>query len=196
VTPKLSPQLAREKPDPWESSNPLPVLFLAFFAGVAVVAVIYLARNVGADAALGGDRRSAQRLVVTELTPAAAYQKSCAGCHQANGLGVAGAFPPLAASPWLLEDRETPIRVVLLGLSGPIEVAGKSYSGVMPAFGPTLADREIALALTHARTSFGNQAAAITADEVAQVRASLAGRSEPWAGGAALEEARRTRVLP
>ena len=48
----------------------------------------------------------------------------CQTCHQADGKGLPGAFPPLAGSEWMTKDPETPIRIVLLGLSGEIEVAG------------------------------------------------------------------------
>lgn len=194
--PDPSPQLAREQPDPEEGTRPLPVPFLLFFAGVGIVAAVYLLRYRGHDAAWAGDDRSAQRAPTSELTPEAAYQKNCSSCHQTNGMGVPGAFPPLAGSPWVVNDRETPIRAVLLGLSGPIEVSGKTYSGVMPSFADALSDAEIALATTHARGAFGNGASPVTADDVAKVRASLKGRSGPWAGGAALEEARKTKVLP
>ncbi len=193
---RLSPQLAREAPDPHEGKSPLPIPFLLFFAGVAIVSAIYLFQHRGIDAAYAGDERSPQRAATGELTPEAAYQKSCASCHQNDGAGVAGAFPPLAGSPWVVNDRDTPIRVVLLGLSGSIEVAGKTYSGVMPSFKDSLSDAEIGLAATHARAAFGNGASPISADDVAKVRASLQGRSTPWAGGAALEEARKTKVLP
>ncbi|MCI0454943.1 MAG: cytochrome c, partial [Candidatus Dadabacteria bacterium] len=50
------------------------------------------------------------------------YANICAACHQANGQGVPGAFPPLAGSEWLLKDAETPILIVLHGLQGAIEV--------------------------------------------------------------------------
>jgi mono/diheme cytochrome c family protein len=194
--PRGSAQVARERPDPHEGQGRLPVPFVAFFASMAVVAGVYLVRHGGSDLGLGGDRRGPQRAVAAEPTPESSFQKTCAGCHQSNGRGVAGAFPPLAGSPWVTGDRETPIRVVLLGLAGPIAVDGATYAGAMPAFRDVLSDREIALAVTHARGSFGNAASPISAEDVAKVRASLEGRSEPWAGGAALEEARKTRVLP
>lgn len=194
--PHVSPQLAREQPDPSEGASPLPIPFLAFFGTVAVVAGFYLIRHRGPDLGFGGDERSPQHAAVTELTPESVFLKNCASCHQSNGRGVPGAFPPLAGSPWVTKDRETPVRVVLLGLSGPISVEGKTYSGVMPSFKDVLSDKEIALATTYARTSFGNTASANTAEDVAKVRASLVGRTDPWAGGAALEEARKTQVLP
>jgi mono/diheme cytochrome c family protein len=196
VTGKPSPQLARENPDPQESGNPLPIPFVLFFAATAAVALTYLLRHHGPDSALAGDQRSPQRIVSTEVTGEGTYQKICTACHQANGAGVPNAFPPLAGSPWLLDDRETPIRVVLFGLSGPITVEGKSFVSVMPPFKDQLSDREIALVLTHVRSSFGNQAPPIAEADVAAVRASLAGRTQSWAGGAALEEARKTTVLP
>lgn len=191
-----SAQLAREQPDPREGTGPLPVAFVAFFAAMAVVAGAYLVRHRGPDLGFGGDQRSPQRGLAAEPTAESVFQKNCASCHQSNGRGVSGAFPPLAGSPWVTGDRETPIRVVLLGLAGAIAVDGNTYSGVMPSFKDVLSDREIALATSHARTSFGNTASAIATDDVAKVRASLLGRTDSWAGGAALEEARKTRVLP
>lgn len=107
------------------------------------------------------------------------YQASCAACHQATGQGLPGAFPPLAASSWVTEDAETPIRIVLSGVSGPIEVAGQKYASMMPA--PAgLDDAKIAAIVTYIRAQFGNKAGAVDQAKVAEVRASLAGRAAPW----------------
>ncbi len=119
-------------------------------------------------------------------TPAAApsageqtFQTVCAACHQATGLGLPGAFPPLAGSTWASQDPETPIRVVLAGLSGPIEVKGAQFNSMMPP--PAgLDDEKIAAVLTYVRSHFGNTAPAIDKAKVAEVRAALAGRSKPW----------------
>lgn len=119
------------------------------------------------------------------------YQRVCVGCHEPRGTGRPGKYPPLVGSPWLLADPETPIRVVLLGLTGPIESGGKRYDSVMPNFGVNLSDQEIARVLTFCRSNWGNQAPAITVEQVAKVRASLGGRTQPWAGGAALMEAKQ-----
>ncbi|WP_437819108.1 c-type cytochrome [Sorangium sp. So ce1078] len=123
------------------------------------------------------------------------YYRSCTSCHQARGEGKPGRYPPLVGTSWLLEDKETPIRITLLGVAGPMEVNGAMYNDVMPNLGVTLSDEEIALVLTYVRSSWGNSAPGITKDEVAKVRASLGDRVEPWAGGAALSAARATRVL-
>src|SRR5262245_9976885 len=84
--------------------------------------------------------------------PTGPYQTVCITCHQAEGQGVPGAFPPLAGSEWLTKDGETPIRIVLLGLSGPIEVKGVQFNQVMPP--PAgLSDEQIAEAISYARSS-------------------------------------------
>lgn len=63
---------------------------------------------------------------------AAVYQAKCASCHQADGAGIPGAFPPLAGNP---NSADAPYveSVVTEGLSGSIEVMGATYNSVMPA---------------------------------------------------------------
>lgn len=96
----------------------------------------------------------------------------CSTCHQRDARGLAGVFPPLAGSDFLMADRERSIRIVLGGLHGPVTVNGQTFDGVMPSLG-TLTDHEIADVLTYVRSNFGNQGDAITDAEVAAVRASL-----------------------
>jgi hypothetical protein len=112
--------------------------------------------------------------------PKPPYQAVCSPCHQAEGQGLPFAFPPLAGSPWMTGDPETPIRIVLLGLSGAIDVNGTTFNLVMP---PPLGldDARIAEAITYARTSFGNTASPVDAEQVKKVRDSLGGRTTPWA---------------
>jgi mono/diheme cytochrome c family protein len=69
------------------------------------------------------------------------YTANCSACHQANGLGVPGSFPPLAGNP-NVQDTEYVRTVVIEGLSGPIEVLGEIYDEVMPPFA-NLSDAEI-----------------------------------------------------
>jgi mono/diheme cytochrome c family protein len=109
----------------------------------------------------------------------ATYSTVCAACHQANGKGLPGAFPSLAGSEWVTGDAETPIRVVIAGLSGPIKAAGADFNSMMPP-PPGLDDEKIAAVLTYVRKSFGNTAGAVTKEQVAAVRAGLAGRGTPF----------------
>jgi hypothetical protein len=111
--------------------------------------------------------------------PKPPYQAVCSACHQPEGQGLPFAFPPLAGSPWMIGDPETPIRIVLLGLSGEIDVNGTKFNLVMPP-PPGLDDAKIAEAISYARTSFGNGASAVDAELVKKVRDSLGGRTTPW----------------
>ena len=105
----------------------------------------------------------------------------CAGCHQASGAGVAGAFPPLAGElPRLAAAGEAgrlfPVKVLLFGLRGPIEAQGKPYNASMPSFG-WLSDADIAAVLNYVFTNWGNDKLLpkgfkpISAEEVKALRA-------------------------
>lgn len=98
------------------------------------------------------------------------FAQNCAACHGRDGRGVPGAFPPLAGSEWVAANASTPIRIVLHGLQGHIQVEGRSFNGVMPAFGARLTDQELAAVLTYIRSTWGNGAAAVRTRSVAEVR--------------------------
>ena len=102
----------------------------------------------------------------------------CVTCHQANGKGLDPAFPSLAGSPWVTDDKERLIKLTLYGLTGPLEVNGKKYDGQVPMtpFGGMLNDEDVAAVLTFVLNSFGNEAAPIKADDVQKVRAANPGR--------------------
>jgi mono/diheme cytochrome c family protein len=108
------------------------------------------------------------------------YSTTCAACHQATGLGVEGTYPPLAGSEIVEGDDGKIARIVLHGLTGPVEVAGETYSGAMPPWGGVLKDPEIAAVITYIRSAWGNHAAPVTAAKVASIRASNAARKTPW----------------
>jgi nitrite reductase (NO-forming) len=97
------------------------------------------------------------------------FNQSCAACHQPDGKGVPGAFPPLAGSDFLLSNKDRAIGVVLNGLSGPIEVSGQKFDSVMPALG--LSDEDVANVTTFIMNSFGNKGPVVTPEEVKKVRA-------------------------
>jgi mono/diheme cytochrome c family protein len=95
------------------------------------------------------------------------YFSSCFACHLATGDGVAGIFPPLARSDYLLADRERAITITVKGLTGPITVNGKPYNNFMPP--QPLTDDQVADVMTYVLNSWGNQAAAVTPLEVRRV---------------------------
>ncbi|EMS34559.1 hypothetical protein C943_03779 [Mariniradius saccharolyticus AK6] len=112
------------------------------------------------------------------------YLTACAGCHGSNGKGVARMGPPLAASEWVVGDEKRLALIILHGIEGPIEVAGKKYDApeilpVMPAHS-TMDDASIAAILTYIRNEWGNQAGAITGRVVSSTRHTSQGRVYPW----------------
>jgi nitrite reductase (NO-forming) len=98
------------------------------------------------------------------------YNGTCSVCHQNNGQGLPGVFPPLAQSDYLLADQRRAIEIVLNGLSGPVTVNGTQYNSVMPPMSQ-LNDDEIANILTYVYNSWGNSGDVIAAGTVADVRA-------------------------
>lgn len=107
------------------------------------------------------------------------YTQVCVTCHQANGEGMTGVYPPLAGSEWIAKSNETLIKIVLHGLMGEVEVKGAKYNNVMSPWGSALNDAEVANVLTYVRTSWGNTGDAVKADEVKAVRDANAGHA-PW----------------
>ena len=98
------------------------------------------------------------------------YTQVCVACHQANGEGMTGAWPPLAGSEWIAKSNETLIKIVLHGLMGEVEVKGAKYNNVMSPWGSALNDVEVANVLTYVRSSWGNTGDAVKAEEVKAVR--------------------------
>lgn len=96
------------------------------------------------------------------------YTQNCAACHQPDGKGIAGAFPPLASSDWLNKDAKRAISVVKNGLSGAITVNGNQFNSVMPALG--LSEEDIANVLTFVYHSWGNSKKVITKKDVSAVK--------------------------
>ena len=96
------------------------------------------------------------------------YEQNCQACHQADGKGITGAFPPVAGSDYLLSDPKRSIDVLLNGLSGKISVNGTEYNGVMPAV--NLSDEKMANVLTYVLNSWNNNGGTISAAEVASHR--------------------------
>ena len=90
----------------------------------------------------------------------AVFARTCIVCHQATGLGIPGAFPPLAKSDYLNKDLNRAIKQVIKGSNGIIVVNGVKFSGAMPA--QPLSDKEIADVLTYVYSSWGNNKSIVT----------------------------------
>ncbi len=108
------------------------------------------------------------------------YTRVCQSCHQQDGEGVEGAFPPLYGSDWVVGPPERPTKIVLNGLRGEIVRDGVTYSAAMPGFSRQLSDEEVASVVTYIRNSFGNEAPEVTPEQVAEMREATAERTEAW----------------
>ena len=106
------------------------------------------------------------------------FAEVCSVCHQTSGLGEEGKAPPLRNSPWLLGSKKRPIRILVGGLIGPIEVAGKQWDLEMPVYDQS--PEHVAAVLTYVRREWGHGADPITPEEVAQVMEEMQTRSAPW----------------
>lgn len=96
------------------------------------------------------------------------YTKTCFACHQANGEGIANAFPPLANSDYLNADVKRAIDIVLNGKTGEITVNGAKYNSIMTK--QTLTDDEVADVLTYVYNSWGNNGTEVKASTVQEVK--------------------------
>lgn len=136
----------------------------------------------------GADQAAADNTASVAAAPADAatddgeqvYGTVCVTCHQADGEGLQGAFPPLAASAVAIGDPEVSIKIVLSGLTGEMTRGGTTYNGMMTPWGSTLSDGDVAAVLTYVRSNFGNSADAVTEAQVAEVRAATASQTSPY----------------
>jgi mono/diheme cytochrome c family protein len=186
--------IRREPRDPIEGREPTPWFFTAAVAlalfwggwylghyggefGLATH-VAFAARQPGIAAAAAGQAEAAVDDPVTAGRNV--YEKNCQGCHQGNGQGIAGAFPPLVGSEWVTGPAETLARILLHGLQGPVQVAGATYNGAMPAWKDVLKDGEIAAVATYIRQWKPNAAPPVPPELVASLRAAEASRTAAW----------------
>jgi mono/diheme cytochrome c family protein len=97
------------------------------------------------------------------------YTKYCLACHQRDGSGVPGMYPPLQKTDWVNGDKKRLINILLHGLEGEIVVNGETYSQVMPKQS-FLTDKQIAQVLTYIRQNMGNKGDSIKVKEVRELR--------------------------
>lgn len=177
----------REHPDPHERGRPVPRGLIAMIGLVFSWAVGYIALAHPNDQPELGDSRTKSELVAHAAAGGAAngaqiFAAQCAACHQANGAGLPGVFPPLAGSEWVQANEKLPINILLHGITGKLTVKGTTYNGAMPSFKDKLSDAEIAAVLTHVRSNFGNAAGRIEPTSVQAVRVASKDRTTPWSG--------------
>lgn len=191
---RLHRPIYREPRDPLEGREPVPWWLWVLVALAIFWGGWYLGRYGGpfdttTHVAFGEadpfvEEQATQDVEEPAADPIAAgqdiYAQNCQSCHQEGGQGLAGTFPPVVGSEWVTGPPETVIRIVLHGLTGPIEVAGQTYDGQMPAWGDTLTDEEISGVITYIRQWDANDAGPVSPEQVVEVRNADAGRTTPW----------------
>lgn len=109
------------------------------------------------------------------------FYRQCASCHGPAGEGVPGLAPELSGSAWVTGPVEWLARIVLDGMSGPVEVNGKTWNGVMPGHRhfAELDDETLTGLLIHLRRLGANRASSPSLHTVASIRR-MPARSSPW----------------
>lgn len=178
----------------------MPIGLALAFAAVAYLSGIYLDRYSAHFSPLAYNEAApapgAAALAPKPVDPVALGKKqfaaACVTCHQANGLGVPGTYPPLVGSEWVTGSEERVIRIVLHGLNQEIKVGDKVFNGVMPSFGKVPGsgynwrDDQVAAVITYIRQEWGNKAPAVTAEKVAEIRAKE-NRDKAWTAAELLQ---------
>ena len=112
------------------------------------------------------------------------FLTSCAGCHGTDGAGLSRFAPTLIGSDWVLGNEKRLALLILHGIEGPVEVAGKVYDipdilPAMPAHSP-MDDGAITAIMTYIRNEWGNNAGPVSKRIVGDTRHTSQGRVVPW----------------
>ena len=183
----------REASDPHEAFDPGPIWFWVLVLAAVVVGGFYMGKHMGAFSTQphigylppgsppGAQTGVTQAAETSQMSGAAVYTSKCSTCHQPNGQGIPGAFPPLVDSPYVVGDPSIPVRIVLRGMQGPIEIKGTTYNGMMPAWADLLTDEEIAAVVNYIRSELeGNSAEPVDVEFVAKLRQETGGHPTPY----------------
>ena len=187
----------REKREPRVGLEPLSIWLIAVYGLAVFSGGAYLGRfsgNFSGDGLdpLGGPPPAKKGAVAgpgggtqAELSPRDRGKKifaaNCQTCHQANGQGIAGQYPPLAGSEFPMGGSRRAAMIGLKGLTGRVRVKGAMYgSAVMQPWDKTLNDQKIADVLTYERSEWGNTASPVTAEQIAALRKELASHPDSF----------------
>jgi len=181
--------IQREKREPRVGLEPLSIWLIAVYGLAIFAGGAYLGRysgNFSGDsldiayippkkAGPGGPPGGEQQ---AELSPRDRGKKvfaaNCQTCHQANGQGIPGQYPPLAGSEFTTGGSRRPAMIVMKGLQGPVKVKGQQYGSAVMQPWESLGDQKVADVLTYERSEWGNTASPVTKEQIAALRKELA----------------------
>ena len=104
------------------------------------------------------------------------FAGTCSTCHQPDGKGMEGVFPPLAGSDYIKANPKRLPEIILHGMVGPVKVNGKDYNSNMPPMSQ-LTDDEVANISTYVLNSWGNPGGQVSRDDAAKARAAKPGNA-------------------
>ena len=180
------------KHEPTKGFLQAPLIFVFVFGCLIFVCSIQLAHTTNdfqlhppkEIVELTPEEKEALRLERKISSGEKVFAVRCASCHQANGLGIAGQYPPLDGSNWVTSDPGIITNIIIKGLKGEIVVKGETYgtSAAVNMAAVAISDREIANVVTYVRQAWGNNAEEIFEDEVASIRSESAEQQDQWTG--------------
>src|SRR5438045_7744110 len=172
-----------EKREPRVGAEPLSIWLIAIYGLAIFFGGAYLGRYSGNFTSGGldpmGSPPAPKKAVAggpgggeqAELSPHDRGKKifaaNCQTCHQANGLGVPGQYPPLAGSEFTTGGSRRPAMIVLKGLQGPVKVKGQQYGSAVMQPWESLGDQKVADVLTYERSEWGNSASPVRKEQIA-----------------------------
>jgi mono/diheme cytochrome c family protein len=172
-------------------NRPVPVLLIALLVTLLFWGDMYIMRNGGDVGGAGGAfspkiyfpyaRYDQLPQPGGAALGAKMYAQNCSICHQINGMGTPGQFPPLAGSDWVLEEGPNRvIKLILNGIQGPITVNGQPFNNAMPPWRDIMNDEQVAAVATYIRSTWGNKAPPVKPEEVKAQRDATAARPTAW----------------
>ena len=187
--------IQREKREPRVGLEPLSIWLIAVYGLAIFAGGAYLGRYSGD---FSGDSLDIAYVPMKKAGPGGGpgvneapltphdrgkkiFAANCQTCHQANGEGVPGQYPPLAGSEFTNGGSRRMAMIVMKGLQGPVKVKGQTYgTAVMQPWDKTLTDQKIADVMTYERSEWGNHASEVTAEQIAALRKELASHPESY----------------
>ncbi len=184
----VHPALQREHAEPEDGHIPVPMWLMTLYLLLMGFGGWYLGTYSGRwdpmvydekpGAAVAGAQQADEGPPDPMVLGKRVYN-NCISCHQTDGQGMEGSYPPLVGSDWVLGSKVRLSAILLHGLEGEIEVLGETYNDVMPPWSH-LSDLQIASVLTYVRNSWGNEAEPVAEALVADVREQTADRVAAW----------------
>lgn len=178
--------LSRPNDEPTATSSPVPMWLFALTLTLLFLGGVYFDHHSGwFNAKVYTPYVSVEQLDLYQPKSGAAaaaaqgkkvYETVCGICHGNDGTGKPAMAPPLAGSEWVITAGFHRLaQIPLNGLNGNLQVKGKDWNLNMAPMGAALSDADLAAVLSYIRSSWGNKAGPVSADDVKTIRAAVAG---------------------